>query len=175
MPTEYTGVSTATQAPSPAPSFGATSQGDPVVTLPIDGETLNVSSVIQAMKVPGDWIAFFRRAFYGWTDISSDVSASKGSNVTGYLRSIGNLKVALVGVSALAYNDGSFTITVAGSHLAGARFVIATAQSTSSADEPMYAKADETSGNETSRTFTVYNTAPAQAATAAVQLLILSD
>jgi hypothetical protein len=61
MPTAYTGDSTSAQSPSPAPSLGSNSGGDPVGNLPADGDTLNASSVEQAMKVPMDWIAFFRR------------------------------------------------------------------------------------------------------------------
>lgn len=175
MSSNYTGDPIATQAPSPAPSFGDTTQTDPVGILPADGDDLNASSIIQGIKVSLDWIAFFRRAFHGWTDIASDVSASAGSGVTGVLRSVGDMKIAILGVTGVAYNAGAFTVTVAGSHLAGARFVLATAQSTESSDEPMYAKADETSGNATSRTFTVRNTAPSQSATAAVQLLVISD
>jgi hypothetical protein len=61
MASNYTGNSTAAQAPSPAPTLGSDGGGDPVGSMPADGDTLNVSSVLQALKVPLDWIAFFRR------------------------------------------------------------------------------------------------------------------
>jgi hypothetical protein len=61
MATEYTGNPGTAQAPSPVPSLGSDSAGDPVGNLPADGDSLNASSVAQAMKVPMDWIALFRR------------------------------------------------------------------------------------------------------------------
>lgn len=61
MPSQYTGDPVATEAPSPAPSLGTDTGGDPIGNLPTDGDTKNVSSVIQMAKVPLDWIAFFRR------------------------------------------------------------------------------------------------------------------
>ena len=61
MASTYTGNPIATQSPSPAPSVGSNGAGDPVGNLPTDGDALNASSVAQALKVPLDWTAFFRR------------------------------------------------------------------------------------------------------------------
>jgi hypothetical protein len=84
MASEYTGVPTADQSPSPAPSLGDTAGGDPIGNLPTDGDTLNVSSVNQAFKVPLDWIAFLRRWGYTFKGIrtwSSSVTYAAGDIV----------------------------------------------------------------------------------------------
>ena len=57
MPSAYTGNPVAAQSPSPAPSLS----DDPVGNMPNDGDASNVSSILQALKVPLDWIAFLRR------------------------------------------------------------------------------------------------------------------
>lgn len=54
MPTSYTGVATATQAPSGPPAPG----GAPVVSMPNDGESENAASVYQMTKVLADFIAW---------------------------------------------------------------------------------------------------------------------
>jgi hypothetical protein len=54
MATNYTGVATATQAPSAAPEPGSA----PVVVLPADGDPLNAASVAQSKKVLADYIAW---------------------------------------------------------------------------------------------------------------------
>lgn len=59
MPSSYSGVPSATQAPSPSPVDG----GVPIGQLPIDGEPVNASTWSQILKVPLDWIAFLREPF----------------------------------------------------------------------------------------------------------------
>lgn len=54
MSTTYTGDDTATQAPSPLPAKNAT----PILTLPVDGDGLNVASIYQALKSLADGIDF---------------------------------------------------------------------------------------------------------------------
>lgn len=61
MPSQYIGNPAASQSPSPAPSLGSDQAGDPIGSLPTDGDALNASSVLQALKVPLDWLAFLRR------------------------------------------------------------------------------------------------------------------
>ena len=52
MPSTYTGNPTAAQSPSPAPN-----PTNPIIlNLPTDGDDLNVSSILQALKAVGDWI-----------------------------------------------------------------------------------------------------------------------
>lgn len=80
MASQYTGNPTAAQSPSPAPSFNA----DPIGNLPADGDTLNVSSVNQALKVPLDWIAFLRRIlglYSGVTEWDANVTYFAGQTV----------------------------------------------------------------------------------------------
>jgi hypothetical protein len=54
MPSQYSGNPIASQDPSPAPAFKTV----PIGNLPVDGDTLNASSFLQAYKVCLDWIAF---------------------------------------------------------------------------------------------------------------------
>ncbi len=86
MATEYTGDPTAAEAPSPAPSLGETAGGDPIGNLPADGDTLNVSSINQALKVPLDWIAFLRRVlapYKGLRTWSANTTYATGDVVQG--------------------------------------------------------------------------------------------
>lgn len=79
MATQYQGDMTATQAPSPLPSFTEA----PIGNLPADGDTLNASSVIQDFKACLDYLDFLRvklktvvgiRTFdAGWTYAIGDV------------------------------------------------------------------------------------------------------
>jgi hypothetical protein len=175
MPSNYTGNPIATQDPSPAPSWGNTAETDPIGSLPVNGDPPDGSTFEQAYKVPLDWCAFFRRELYGWTDISSDVTSSKGTKF-GYKRKVGDMTVIVAGASGLTdYTVDTFTLTIGGSHLSATLIALATGQSSDGADEPFYAKAHETSGNETSRVLAVYHDEFAQGATVAVQVLILSS
>jgi hypothetical protein len=56
MPSNYTGNPIATQAPSAAPDL----TNAPVGRLPTDGDTFNVSSILQGFKVSLDFIAFLQ-------------------------------------------------------------------------------------------------------------------
>jgi hypothetical protein len=60
MPSNYTGDSTATQAPSPAPSndVGA----PPIVALPIDADAFNSAAFYQGLKAAFDWLNYFQKA-----------------------------------------------------------------------------------------------------------------
>lgn len=54
MSTNYTGVPTATQAPSGPPVPG----GAPVVRIPADGDAENAASITQMIKAVADWVAW---------------------------------------------------------------------------------------------------------------------
>jgi hypothetical protein len=54
VPTNYAGNRAATQSPSAAPGIGIA----PTVVIPNDGESLNVASIAQALKVLADYSAF---------------------------------------------------------------------------------------------------------------------
>jgi hypothetical protein len=102
MASQYTGNPTATQAPSPAPSFNA----DPIGNLPADGDTLNASSVAQAFKVPLDWIAFLRRIlgkYMGVTEWDANMTYFEGQMV--WYGTNGNTYMATTTVSGTAPTD----------------------------------------------------------------------
>jgi hypothetical protein len=94
MPSEYKGSPTASQAPSPAPSLGSDTDGDPVGNLPADGDTFNASAFIQGYKVALDWIAFLRRSItaISFANTTDTVTIDHGSVTAGQLR-IGGLRI----------------------------------------------------------------------------------
>jgi len=80
MASNYTGVPTATQSPSPAPGTYVA----PILNLPSDGDTLNVSSVLQSFKALADWSAWASTMFAalkGVTEWVTTVSYGAGSVV----------------------------------------------------------------------------------------------
>ena len=68
MPSNYTGVPTAAEAPAAAPGYGV----DVMLALPIDAEPANASSTEQPFKALADWAAWARdklftlRGIYAW-------------------------------------------------------------------------------------------------------------
>jgi hypothetical protein len=59
MPSQYTGVPTASQSPSPAPGTGVA----PILNLPTAGDLLTISSILQAFKALADWSAWASTRF----------------------------------------------------------------------------------------------------------------
>lgn len=80
MSSNYTGVPTATQSPSPAPGLYVA----PILNLPTDGDALNVSSVLQPFKAVADWAAWASTMFAaikGVTEWVNTVTYPAGSVV----------------------------------------------------------------------------------------------
>lgn len=57
MASNYTGVATATQAPSGPPIPG----GDPIASIPADGDPRNAASIAQMVKVAMDWVSWLTK------------------------------------------------------------------------------------------------------------------
>jgi hypothetical protein len=77
-PTNYTGVPSSTQPPSPTPGAGVA----PIVALPNDGEPANAASVAQAYKVLADFIAHSQAS--SRPDVAVISSGSSGFTAPSY-------------------------------------------------------------------------------------------
>ena len=95
MPSNYTGNPIATQSPSPAPSFGSTTGGDPVGSLPVNGDPPDASAWAQGFKVALDWSAFFRRQMSPGAQVVGTFAVSSGAVSDVYQFTIGIVKVLL--------------------------------------------------------------------------------
>ncbi len=121
MSTNYSGNSTATQSPSPAPGVGYV----PIFTLPNDGDPLNAASIAQALKAGADglaWIASYVKGLgalgYGTGldgpgSIASDIFATGEKNYDSLTISAGSLNMnghVLRVKNTLTINDGALGV-----------------------------------------------------------------
>ncbi len=77
MATDYTGVPTASESPSPAPSGGVY----PIVVLPDDGDDLNAASVAQAYKTLADYAAYTQKKPAAYAFSFTDMFCGSGINI----------------------------------------------------------------------------------------------
>lgn len=128
MSSPYTGNSVSAQSPSPAPSLGNTTGGDPIGSLPADGDPDAASTFNQAYKVALDWIAYFRRVIPTNTVINAliaaaqsaaalatpaDISADYGS-ASGSIIKNGMFTEILFGLDGVPYNFGTPIVSFTG-------------------------------------------------------------